>query len=112
MIHHVRRIAGLRNPARDVPAVVLYIELQEAVRIGPKPFRDRSLHGDPLIVIKSRISMMRPCGNDCKENEERPGNALHDSVFHRPSMKFLAQEPWERRQDLWIAGNADPAPGS
>src|ERR1700688_1314751 len=41
-VDHVRRIAGLGRPMHHVALFVLRIKFQEAVRIGPKPFRDGS----------------------------------------------------------------------
>jgi len=41
-IGHVRWIAGFGDPMYYFAVFVLGIELQEAVRIGPKPFRDCS----------------------------------------------------------------------
>ena len=59
-LHHIRRVIRLRCPMCDVAAIILHIEFQEAMGIGPKPFRDRPLHGNFFPSVKRRIAMV--CG--------------------------------------------------
>src|SRR5580704_12055656 len=59
-VNHVGRIARLRNPMRDIAAFILDVITQEAVRIGPKPSRDCTLHYDRFPAFKGRGTMV--CG--------------------------------------------------
>ena len=57
-IGHVRRIARFGDPMYDFALVVLRIEFQEAVRIGPEPLRDCSGQSEFFPCIKRRRAMV------------------------------------------------------
>ena len=101
----------------DVAAVLLDVELQEAVGIGPKPLRDGSLHGYPFVRIKSGVSVVRPDGNGRNQNKERPSYAVHKFNFHYPlHIKFLdptqSCSTWRPASKLRTYFESMPAAGS
>jgi hypothetical protein len=55
---YVRRGLSLHNPMYRSSVFTLYVEAQKAMGIGPKPFRDGSLHGDCLPDVENRIAVV------------------------------------------------------
>ena len=58
-VRHGHRILRLSNPMDHLPVIVFYIELQQAMRIGPEPFRDRPFQSNFLLCFEGRGAVVR-----------------------------------------------------
>ena len=80
LVGHARCTCRFYNPMRRVTTVVLRIDLQEAVGIGPKPLRDRSLHRDHFRGVVHRGPVV------C---EQRNGNRQQTNRYQGNDLSFL-----------------------
>ena len=90
LVRHVRRVAGLDDPVFELALVILVIEFHEAVRVGPKPVRDGSLHSDGLRSLEGGRAVMgesRYAGNPQAGQHESDSSKI---ISHAPS-KFRLQ---------------------
>src|SRR4029077_10742792 len=56
---HILRIAGFHDPVSDFAFVVSAVDLQKAMRIGPKPLRNSSRHIELFVAIVDCVPMVR-----------------------------------------------------
>jgi hypothetical protein len=90
-VGHVGRITGFSDPMDYGTFVILRIELQEAVWIGPEPFCDGYLHGEFLVGVEIRSAVM--CRQRSHENATTQGRKESDkrSILHaRPPIRTYA----------------------
>src|SRR5260370_7748901 len=57
-VDHVPGIFSLSNPTHHLAAFTLYVKLEKAMRIGPVPFRDATLHRKHFTHVKHRRSVV------------------------------------------------------
>jgi hypothetical protein len=110
-VDHVGWITGLGSPMRDVALVILHIEPQKAVWIGPKPFRDDSFQGQLFRRVVGRRAVVREQRNANREHAEKnrdqfPSHRIPPRLFWRTPDRKRAKANPSRCDD----GGAAPLP--
>jgi hypothetical protein len=70
----------------DIVTRVFCVEFQEAVGIGPHPFRDSPLHREQFVVVECCVAVVGRQWNGDDERNNRYQKETHESVFHKTSV--------------------------
>src|SRR5262245_2602337 len=83
-LDHVRGVAGLDDPVDDLAGLILDVELQPAMRVGPIPLGDCSGQLQPFASTEGRIAMMGEYGSRHQHaGQQHPQKSLHALLLRR-----------------------------
>src|SRR5690348_10356418 len=80
---HGRHVVGLHHPVLYFAFFVFRVDLQQAMRIGPEPFRHHALHRNRFGDVVGRISVMRKQGKGTdRDRKSTRLNSSHPSISY------------------------------
>ena len=95
-VHHVGRIAGFHNPGADCAVLLLGVELQEAVRVGPDPLRHGRFQDQSLPVSNVAAPWCATADNGKPPGARRQARmpSVYASRLDSLLLSFISSCPW------------------
>src|SRR5690349_1658740 len=91
--HQISGIVQLDGPVYDVALVILHIQINLTVRIGPNESRDSSLQGNPFRKIVSLGAVVSGERAAKQQSANRQGKKLNRLAFHATPRNLESTAP-------------------
>src|SRR5882672_9951855 len=104
-LRHGRRVLRFERPVAHAARVVHRIDLEEAMRVGPDPLRDRPFHRDALRGVEARVAVMRAEWRRRQKHECRDSSNAGAVPRHRhPPFREVPAGGWKLCYGTGVSG--------